>query len=79
MTEKKKANAETMKHSITTKVSNQLIITEIRGTCPKCGGSLCLIPQVCAWNADGSRSVEDTFLTPYCQACKLFWIGEPKQ
>lgn len=51
-------------------------ITEIKGTCPQCGGPLELKPRVYAWNPDGSPSKEDTFNEIYCPACKKFWLGE---
>jgi hypothetical protein len=37
------------------------------------------MPQVCAWNNNGTPSEEDTFLTPYCEKCKLFWVAEPER
>jgi uncharacterized protein with PIN domain len=61
---------------VTSRVSAVEQIEEIRGTCPKCGGPLQLKKRIEAWNADGTPSEEDTYMTAYCPACKLFWIPE---
>lgn len=64
---------------LTTKLVACPEVTEIKGSCPKCGGKLALKDLVCAWEADGTPSEDDTFKSPYCAACRLFWVGEPEQ
>jgi hypothetical protein len=58
----------------TTVVEAVAAVEQIEGNCPKCGGPLTLEDHVCARNPDGSPSEEDTFLTPYCSKCEIFWV-----
>ena len=60
----------------TTTLTATAVVDELKGTCPRCGGPLILKDQVCARNPDGSPSEEDTFPTPYCGSCNLFWVPQ---
>jgi len=59
---------------MTTKVTALQEIEEIKGTCPKCGGSLEFRTFIESWDNKGKP--EQVSKDPYCPICDLKWLAE---